>query len=327
MFGRLVHRMIEAHAQEEDPFAVLKDIGIENEKLFTAEKEMYGEIVEDLRIIMTDYFDFWKTDSLRLIPAKSEDGEYRFAEHEFAIDMGELTKRVGKGLIAFKGQVDGLGKTANGLRWLVEHKTHEKAPPSEDHRWRNLQSVVYFKAIRYLGWLKNPDGVAWNYIKTHPPSEPQLLKDGSRLSVKEITTLPSVVLNVLKRHGLSEESHALLMERAEASRREYFQRVYTPINHTVVDNIFSGFVDSAIEMQENHGRKKDMNLGRHCEWCEYEPICRAELTGSDVDWVKEKEFQHEDSEAYRRSGRKPGTQGAQGEKTRGTRSPKLRVVR
>jgi hypothetical protein len=310
VFGRIVHRMIEAKAQGEDPMQILKEIEIDNLPIFTAEKEMYGEIITDIAVIMTDYFEFWekvRPDGLRFIPVEDENDELRFAEHEFDVPLSALVRKRDRTRtegIVFKGQVDGLGKTPNKLRWLVEHKSFDKMP-GDDERWRNLQSVVYIRAVLHLGWMKQIDGVAWNYIMSKAPTIPQLLKDGTRLSKQAIITLPSVVRSVLKVHKLDPklEHHKILLQRAEEARREYFQRIYAPVNQTTADNIFDGFVETAIEMRENAGKKKDKNIGRHCSWCDYEPLCRTELTGGDVEFVRKGEFVEEDPEAYRRTQR------------------------
>jgi hypothetical protein len=303
-FGRLAHSVIEYEAQEE-PDPIQKTIGaisLDDQVLFTAEKEMYGEILMDVATIMDDYLDYWREagggeDALQFVGLKDETGEMRFAEHEFEMDIDDQ--------IVFKGQIDGFGRTPNKLKWLVENKTFDNLP-GEDERWRNLQSVVYIKAAVELGLMKTIDGVCWNYIRSKAPTVPQVLKDGTRLSKREITTLPRVVLKALRDNKLDPklEDHVHLMERAEQSRREYFQRIFTPISREVHDNIWSGFLDSAHEMLEYHGRRKDKNIGRHCGWCDYEPICRAELTGGDVDFVKDREYSKEDPEGYRRTKRR-----------------------
>jgi hypothetical protein len=33
-----------------------------------------------------------------------------------------------------------------------------------------------------------------------------------------------------------------------------------------------------------------MNIGRHCSFCDFEMLCRAEIQGSDVDYLKEREY-------------------------------------
>jgi hypothetical protein len=247
-----------------------------------------------------------------LIPVPDKEGELSYSEHDFAIPLEELVSKKYRAAavgVVFKGQVDGLAKTPNKLRWLFETKTFDKMP-GDDERWRNLQSVVYIRAVKHLGWMKSVDGVCWNYVMSKTPTVPQLLKSGKTLSVRDITTLPSVVVAAIKVHKLKIADHAKLMERAEASRNNYFQRIFTPVNETIADQIFDGFVETAIEMRDNAGRKKDQNIGRHCSWCDYEPICRAQLTGGDVDYVKSIEFVKEDPEAYRS----------------GKRSDKLRII-
>jgi len=294
-FGGIVHRMIEEHAQGRNWEAVLDQIAIDKEKLFTAEIEMYGEIIEDIRIIMREYFAYWQPRDLRFIPIPDGEDE-RYAEHEFAIP---LTPK-----IMFKGQIDGIGRTPNKLQWLIEHKTFDHLP-SDDHRWRNLQSVVYIYAIKEQGWLSRIDGVCWNYIRSKPPTRPKILKSGNLSQASGIVTLPSMAKKTLEENGLKPENHPKLMARADECRSEYFQRIFTPVNETVFQNIFNGFVDTAQEMLKNHGRKTDMNISRACEWCKYEPICRADLTGGDVPFVKEREYREEDPEAHRRTARKP----------------------
>lgn len=331
MFGKIVHRMLEDHGQKKDPMKALEEISFEDEKLFTSEKEMYGEIIHDISIIMREYFDYWDPADYRFIPViDPETDERRYTEHEFAIPLSALTSNVHDSDIMMKGQVDSLVKTPNDLRWLGENKSFDKLP-GEDERWRNLQTIVYRKAILTLGWVKRLDGVAWNYIMSKPPTKPQVLKNGD-ISAKDIVTLPSAVREVLEEHGIGDTQKARdVMALAEACRPRYFQRIFTPVSVAVADNIFSGFVDTAREMRDNHGLKQDMNIGRHCSWCDYEPICRAELTGGDVDYIKEREYIHEDPEAYRRSSRDNSSsgkgKGPAHKETRGKRSPKLGVLR
>src|SRR3546814_5166847 len=43
-----------------DPLKVLNKIELDNKKMFRREIEMYGNIIEDIRDIMIDYFDYWE---------------------------------------------------------------------------------------------------------------------------------------------------------------------------------------------------------------------------------------------------------------------------
>jgi hypothetical protein len=140
-----------------------------------------------------------------------------------------------------------------------------------------------------LGWFPNVSGVLWNYVCSKPPTRPKLNKDGT-VSKAAISTLPSVVKLFLKEVVLSEKKHQDMIRAAENNQKNYFQRIFTPINKGLVDFVFAGFLDTAREMMQYHGKKQDMNIDLHCKWCDYEPLCRAKLTGSDVDFIIEREY-------------------------------------
>lgn len=139
-----------------------------------------------------------------------------------------------------------------------------------------------------LGWFEL-DGTLWNYIRSKPPTRPQLLKDGS-LSTRSLDSLPNVVLDVIREHKLDAKKYKPLVDSQRANMSNYFQRVYTPVKKKVVDFMFGEFIDTAHEMEALHGKVRRMTIGRHCDWCEFEAICRARLQGSDVDFVIEHEF-------------------------------------
>lgn len=274
MFGTIAHNMIEASYKGKDPFKVLDKIELDNRRMFKKEIEMYGNIIEDMRDIMTDYFDYWG-DDLKVV--KGPDGEK--AEHEFRIELEDG--------LWFTGKIDAIGK-AKGMRWLVEHKTFARMP-SEDERWRNVQGSVYFKALYELGY-KRIDGVLWDYISSKAPALPmERLKNGA-FSQRKISTLPARFDRWLADEKLKKKDYAKLRDEAMQNRSNWFIRVYSPVKPRVVDNIWDNFLDTAKEIADNHAVKQDMNIGRHCSWCDFQPLCKAEMTGADVDWLIEREY-------------------------------------
>ncbi len=283
-FGRIVHSLVEEDANRRDPGEKLAEIEKKSGQMFRAEREEYGNILEDSWTIFQEYLDYWKTRPDKQLKYIKKKG--RLAEHSFELLIDD-------GNILFKGIIDALAKTPNDLRWLAEHKTFGNLP-SEDHRWRNLQSALYIRAMEILGW-KTPDGVCWNYVRSKTPTQPEMTQKGE-ISKRKIVTLPSVVAAFGAEHGLSDAAIAPMLKQAEATRGDYFKRIFVPVKRQVVDMIYQGFIDTSREIAEGHGKKKDMNLGRHCEWCSFEPICSALLTGGDVDYIKEKQFKTESGE-------------------------------
>lgn len=284
VFGKAAHDIIEAYANGDDPMERLEEIASKNRKMFKKEIEEYGDIVADLGYIMRGYFDYWDghPDQMRYIRFNK-----KASEHTFEIEL-----RPG---LVWKGTVDAYAK-AKGLKWLAEHKTF-KREWSEDERWRNLQSATYRRATKLMGWPET-DGMLWDYIHSKAPTRPQLTAKTGKISTRAIVTLPEVADAFLKENNIKRKSpDALaLIESAEASLPRYYKRVFTPANDEVEDKIFEDFMETALEIAEDHDRKKSRNIGKHCGWCDYENICRTELTGGDIDWVMKREYGPETNE-------------------------------
>ena len=285
-FGSIVHRMLEAEAEGDDPFGVLKKVEKENSKVFRAEREMYGEIIDDIRQIMTEYFAYWPEKDLRF---ERHDG--KSGEHEFKIELYQFQLHG----VFWVGKIDAIGKTPNKLRWAVEHKTFNRKP-SDDERWRNLQSSTYIKAIDILGWGE-VDGMCWDYIRSKPPTRPGVLQDG-KISQRNIDTLPITIRETLKEAGKREKDYAGFLDRSKQSLTDWFSRIHTPVDTSVVQNVFDDFLFSIREMIDGHGKCKDKNIERHCSWCDYEGICRAELQGNDVDFIIQKDYERGTKDEY-----------------------------
>jgi hypothetical protein len=273
MFGRIVHECIEAHLERKDWKEVLKKIELDNKKLFRKEVEMYGNIILDIRDIMTDYFKFW-------------DGTFKPLKHDGRRSEFEFRIELGKDLW-FTGRIDAVGKS-KGMTWLTEHKTFNRMP-GDDDRWRSVQAAVYFRALEEMGFPPI-DGVLWDYVSSKPLNVPGELTKTGKVSQARIDSTPSRIKRWLREQELEKKDHQKLLTDAKANLSNRFIRIYSPVKTRIVDNIWDDFVDTAKEIQDVHGKKKDQNVGRHCSWCDYQPLCKAEATGSDIDWLLEREY-------------------------------------
>jgi hypothetical protein len=264
--------MLETFANGGDPFETLDEINMDNRKLFKIEADELGNIVDDIRCIMTEYFIKWPENSLTYVRKNR-----KAAEHTFEIELFDGVK--------WRGILDSVAKSPNKLRWLVERKTFNRMP-SEDHRWRNIQSATYFRANDIMGWAPL-DGACWDYIWSKPPDVPQILKSGA-ISRRQIQSLPTRIKWWFEDRGLPIDRS--LMQKTEVYRNKWFDRIFTTKKEKVVDFMFADFERSVREMVEHEDKDPVRTIDLHCDWCEYEALCRAELTGGDVDYVKEKEF-------------------------------------
>jgi len=276
-FGGLAHKMIETAAQGKNPNKVLDEAMKNLGKIFAGQRQEYAEILDDLDVIMSEYFEYWK-DNEPKIEYVEIDG--KVAEHRFETEIADN--------IVLTGVLDSIVTTKNGKRWLVDIKSHGKALPGFEDRWMNLQSTVYFKAMKIMGWEK-VTGIMWDYIYSKAPTVPSILKNGT-MSKKKIVTLPSVVEAFAAENDLEEEEYKATLDVAIESREDYFERIFTPMNQTVVDSIFDDFVESSKLIQELGGKCKAKTIDRHCSWCEFKSICQSEMSGGDTDQIKERMF-------------------------------------
>lgn len=280
MFGGIAHEICEADFEGKDWNGVLDTIELDNKKLFKREIEMYGNIVEDMRDIMTDYFAYWEGTDSEVTPIKHNG---RRSEHEFRIELDDA--------LWFTGKIDAVVK-AKKMRWVMEHKTFSRMP-GEDERWKSVQGSVYFRALEEMGFPPI-DGVLWDYISSKAPSVPGQLTSTGRISQARIDSVPSRLRRWIKENGFKRSDYAKLLESTRAGLSTRYIRLFSPVKRPVVDMIWNDFVDTAREIRDNHGTKQDMNVGKHCSWCDYQPLCKALLTGADVDWILKRDYQQED---------------------------------
>ena len=275
-FGSIAHKMKESMALGGDPFQVLDELPREDLDVYESEPERYGDLVQDLDYIFRSYIEFYKNELLEYIPHGNHVAEIPF---ELPLPKEELV---------IKGTIDAVTRHRR-MNWLTEHKNHKNIP-NDDERWRSVQSVVYIKVIGMLGWWKNIEGTCWDYIRTKPPTHPQILKDGT-ISKRKIDTLPNVVRDVLKKKFGRTDAYKTLVDMATANMSTYFQRVYTPIKTRLIDQVWSDFLSTAREMRDSNLTDPPVRtIGRHCSWCQFEPLCRASLTGGDEEYLIEREY-------------------------------------
>ena len=273
-FGSIMHELLEAHANKKDPFTTLAEIEKDQGNMFRSQREELGEILWAARIIMEAYLEYYSDHPIRYLKLNGQR-----SEHELEVEISD-------GIILVM-KLDAIVKTPNKLRWLLENKTG-KILPDEDDRWRNLQTSVYFKGCELLD-MKPFDGVCWNYIRSKEPSRPGINQNGKMARRTNCDTLPDVVRAVAEENDIDDYLEQL--EWAEERVDTWFKRIFTPVSPRVVDSIFGDFVTTSREIADFGKVKHQRTIDRHCAWCDYEAICRAELTGGDSDFVKEREYE------------------------------------
>lgn len=275
-FGEIVHLLQEARINGGDPFAVLKKLAKEQGKTFKALQEEYGDLLEDIRVIYTDYLDYYKDRKKDEIKPFLING--KASEITFEVE-------VAKGIVA-TGKIDQIAQARGGL-WVNESKTGGSIPKD---RWKQMQSAIYIRVIEIAKVCKKPvDGTLWDFIRSKPPSAPQILKNGEPTR-RQLDTIPTKVAEWLKEHNQPTKKFSSLIKGAYENRSRYFERIFMPANKDVIDELWADFIDTS-EQIKNNPDVRDRHIGRHCDWCEFKDICEAELQGLDVAFVRKTQYE------------------------------------
>lgn len=183
-----------------------------------------------------------------------------------------------KGSKRFVGVVDAIVEI-DGDQYIMEHKTFKTTKMSLDSTWLNSQTCLYIKVLNEQGW--NIKGVVWDMIKTSAPKPPRVLKNGQFGKQYADQTL----LSFEWAGAIPEKLPKEIYEDIKDNHKNFLDRYITPVLPTVVEAVWQDFVDSVDDIGKNKHTPK--NLGRDCEWCSFKELCQAELTGGDVDYIKQ----------------------------------------
>lgn len=271
--GSCVHEMIEAKANGKDPWETFESYVEKNKPLFTEQDPEYENLVDMITTIMEGYFSYYKNDPLKPIVLNG-----KAAEHPFSV---ELDKDV-----VLTGVIDMIVEDPKLGIGIEDHKTH-KVIPTGDIAYSNIQSALYAWAMTQLDEFPNPQFMVWNYIRWKEPTKPKLLKSG-KMSTSLGDTTWRVYRRALIEANLDLKDYEEVRQQLEGRESEFFVRQYLPINKTIMNNIKEDALSTAHQIMSS--KLKDRNITRDCSYCEFYPLCQAELKGLDSEMVKQCEY-------------------------------------
>lgn len=277
--GTWFHALLEAYYKGEDWRAKHEELTREFAGYFDEEKEDLGDLPTECLRLMLGYLWHYKNEV------------WTVHEVEFTLETDFPDGSI------YRGRVDMLIEDEYGL-WIVDHKTH-KTLPNLDFRLLDAQSALYIWAahrndIPVLGHI-------WNYVRAKPPTKPQLLKDGTRLSKRAIDTdYPTFVL-ALKEYGIDPQRYAREINRLKRMRYQHGEMQTSPFFRRDVLEKSPAMVKQVA--QEAYLTAKRMNkypfetgfaervVDRSCTFmCSYTDLCTTELFGGNPDQVRRSRY-------------------------------------
>ena len=287
LIGTILHEMLDARVKrqlgnkETGPKAIFKKYKKFWEKLFTGEKEEFGDVPAVVQAVYDGYLRRWRRDGMIYIAS------------EVQIEV-QLTKK-----IVFQGIIDKVLEDADGRRFLMDHKFH-KVIPGPDHRFSDIQTVLYFWAWNEThSKAEQVDGIIWDYGRMKAPAIPEVLKNGELTRRANIDTDQFTYRAAIEEHGLSHKPYREILKSLEGKERTFFERVTLPAPpRVVVREVVQDAKDSAIEAKRalRTGVAPRSQSGFNCNGCEFRTLCEAELRGFDTKSLRKREYENRDEE-------------------------------
>lgn len=267
--GLWLHDLLEAKYVKGDWKPRFKELVKEEwTPLFEEEREKYGDLPGEVQRIMKSYDYRWKEEDKGLTVIAAEQ------EVEAPLPHGHT--------LVFR--FDLIVEDEFG-RWLVEHKSH-KSYPSDDYRFLDVQAKKYVWGLNKVKTYGEITGILWNYLRTVPPTIPQLKKDGTP-SKRRINTDYYTYLKFLRDNHLDTEDYRDVLSSLK-KRSDFFRRERVPAPPVVVKRLVQEAVltADAIEM----GVKPIRSIDRSCDWCSFKEACITSLYGGDEAMVLKNRF-------------------------------------
>lgn len=280
-FGTDFHRLLELRGDKEELKAAKREI---TEAFYAVPPKWQSELgegyLQDLFTIFRDYCKVYKDTPLPTI-----------TELDFEIPMFEHRGEP----YFFKGKVDELylrKQRSTGQKYIKvgEHKTFTRRPDSNT-LIMNTQKSLYAKAVQFLYGIL-PRSVIWDYIHSKPAMEPVWLEKTKRFSMAKSSLItPFSWLRACKSHGIDDPDVLAKAEEFKGNIPAYFFRVEQEYDPRMVENVWSGFMFQAKLIARYGSKNKTKNMTKNCVFCSYRDICYTQLTGGNLQYLLEQNYE------------------------------------
>lgn len=174
----------------------------------------------------------------------------------------------------------------DGVIHLWEHKSTISVPPTSV-RLRDLQTLLYSAKVATLYDLE-VDEIMWNYLRTKEPTVPDILKNGTVTTRKDLDTTWEVYADALRLTGADpmEEKYVEMRQRLAGRENSVFFPRFIATTVLSADRVLDDYIRVAERIVQRRAEWEDgdtpvMHLSRDCERCDFSPLCLATLTGGD----------------------------------------------
>lgn len=283
LVGKILHEMLDAHVitkrfdnVSKDAWDILEKYAQKYRTFFEEEREEYGDIPGNCERLFESYLRWYKDDDLT----------YEESEAFVATDLTGGKKNN----IRFIGYIDKVAVDGPGRRWLMDHKFN-KTIPDADHRFHELQLILYIWAWNRWNADKPADGICWDYVRTTPPTLPTILKSGGLSQKASLRCDRYTYEQMLKREKLDPKPYAKYLKHLERNDSMFFERVFLPAPKAAqIAQVVEDFRTTALTIKHMNGIAPRHMSKFNCQGCEFLKLCEADVRGLDVNFVQKAHY-------------------------------------
>lgn len=269
--GSILHDFLNARAKGASIGEVTSKYNEQYRRLFQEERELYGTIVDDMLRVYEAYCRHYD----------EETWKYLASEHEVEYEIADG--------IVFVGYIDKVIIDKQDRRFSVDHKT-SRSLPNEETQFSDLQQLMYVYVYNKLNPKKLLDGVIWDYLRSKPPTIPEVLKNGS-LSKRQIDTDYWTYVKAIRQAGLKTSDYTDILESLRVQQSPFFKRVVLPSPpESMISSVLDDIIATAKMIRGLRHVYQVRNLSRDCAQCEFYNLCQAELRGHDAAFIRKNDY-------------------------------------
>ena len=279
--GSWGHAALETHYENGDwklGFNIYLD---DYNKLFEEEREALetkrgrrGRPLPDIITqILKSYFWYHRDDGWKVVAV----------EQKFEVDT---PLKIGGKIVPFDGIIDLIIEDREGRLWVVDHKFVSSIPEANSFHGMDPQLMLYPWAAG-KAWKMDITGIIYNYVKSTPPTIPQVTKAGA-ISQRKINTDYPTLYRFLKSNGYDPGDFRDILLPLQ-KRSPFLRRYRLPRTAQVTKEVLLDLL--AVAKRRTESTRRTRTITRECaRQCSFHNLCRAELNGLDTSIMRKKYF-------------------------------------
>jgi hypothetical protein len=181
------------------------------------------------------------------------------------------------GPVVLQGTIDALFRRDDQI-WIVDHKTASQYRSPEMMTLDDQMTAYMWLAAQTYGKL--PGGVSYRQVRKKVPVEPDVIRDGSRLSKQVKDTTVEMYLAAIKRHGFDPSDYADIL--GSLAQNEFVrEEVVSPTTYRLAH--FEEMLQAELDLMLDPNVVYFPSPSWECtRMCDYAMLCRIMMEEGDT---------------------------------------------